>query len=58
MFDETVGHLTALLPDTNLLCVDLNGHGKTIAGRKTFTLWDQGDDVIALMVRWWLHCVF
>jgi 3-oxoadipate enol-lactonase len=50
MFAETVVHLQALLPETNLLCVDLNGHGKTTAGRKCFTLWDQGDDVVALMV--------
>jgi len=50
MFDETVGHLLALLPDKNLLCIDLNGHGKTTTGRKNFTLWDQGDDVVALMV--------
>ena len=49
MFDETVDHLSALLPSTNLLCVDLNDHGKTTS-RKTFTLWDQGDDVVALMV--------
>jgi hypothetical protein len=51
MFDETIDHLSQLLPNTNLLCVDLNGHGNTTAGRKTFTLWEQGDDVISLMVH-------
>jgi hypothetical protein len=51
IFEETVGHLSALLPNINLLYVDVNGHGRTTAGRKTFTLWERGDDVIALMVR-------
>lgn len=50
MFDETLGHLSAKLPNTNLLCIDLNGHGRTTMGRKNFTLWDQGEDVVALMV--------
>jgi 3-oxoadipate enol-lactonase len=50
MFDETVAHLSTLIPTANLLCVDLNGHGKTTTCRKKFTLWDQADDVIALMV--------
>jgi hypothetical protein len=50
MLEETVTHLSSLLPNINLLRVDLNGHGKTIAGRKAFTLWDQVEDVIALMV--------
>jgi 3-oxoadipate enol-lactonase len=50
MFEETVAHLLTLLPDTNMLCIDLNGHGQTTTGRKIFTLWDQGDDVVALMV--------
>jgi len=50
MFDETMNPLSTLLPNTNLLCVDLNGHGKTMAGRKKFTLWEQGDDIVALMV--------
>jgi 3-oxoadipate enol-lactonase len=50
MFEETVAHLLALLPDTNMLCVDLNGHCQTTTGRKIFTLWDQGDDAVALMV--------
>ena len=50
MLEETVQYISPLLPNVNLLRVDLNGHGKTVAGRKTFTLWDQGSDVIALMV--------
>ena len=50
MFDETVTHLSSLLPAVNLLRVDLNGQGKISSGRKNFTLWDLADDVIALMV--------
>jgi 3-oxoadipate enol-lactonase len=50
MFEEIVAHLQAFLPEKNMLCIDLNGHGKTTAGRRNFTLWDQGDDVVALMV--------
>lgn len=50
MFDETIDHLRDLLPNTNLICVDLNGHGKTTTGRNTFTLWDQANDVVTLMV--------
>lgn len=50
MFDETTEHLASVLPNTNLLCVDVNGHGKVVGGRKEFTLWDQADDVVALMV--------
>jgi hypothetical protein len=50
MFDETVTHLSSLLPAVNLLRVDLNGHGKITSSRKNFTLWDQADDVITLMV--------
>lgn len=50
MLEETVTRLSSLLPNLNLLRVDLNGHGKTITGRKSFTLWDQAEDVIALMV--------
>lgn len=51
MFDETIKYLSSKLVNTNLLCIDVNGHGKTVAGRKTFTLWDQVDDVVNLMVR-------
>jgi hypothetical protein len=50
MFDETIGHLLGLLPNTNLICIDLNGHGKSSTGRKAFMLWDQGNDVVTLMV--------
>ena len=50
MFDETVAHLSSLLPNVNLLRIDLNGHGKTKAGRMAFTMWDQVEDVVALMV--------
>lgn len=50
MFDETIDHLSPSLPNTNLLRVDLNGHGETRNGRKQFTYWDQAEDVIKLMV--------
>lgn len=50
MFDETIDHLLGLLPNTNLICIDLNGHGKSTMCRKSFTLWDQGNDVVTLMV--------
>ncbi|ORX75805.1 alpha/beta-hydrolase [Basidiobolus meristosporus CBS 931.73] len=49
MFDETIAHLSPALPQTNLICVDLNGHGETRNGRKQFTYWDQADDVVKLM---------
>lgn len=51
MFDETIDHLSAQFPSVNLLSVDLSGHGQTIMTRKRFTLWEQGEDVAALMVR-------
>lgn len=57
MFDETVTHLSSLLPAVNLLLVDLNDHGKITSGRKNFTLWDQADDVIALMVSANSYCL-
>ena len=50
MFDDTLAQLLPLLPETNMLCIDLNGHGGTTKGRRAFSLWDQGDDVVALMV--------
>lgn len=55
MFEETVTHLSSLLPAVNLLRVDLNGYGKITSGLKNFTLWDQANDVIALMVSANLH---
>jgi pimeloyl-ACP methyl ester carboxylesterase len=50
MWEETVQLLAPQLPNANLLRVDLNGHGKTIAGRKEYTLWNQAEDVLALLV--------
>lgn len=50
MFDTTIAQLSSVLPGTNLLRVDLNGHGETRNGRKEFTFWDQADDVVELMV--------
>ncbi|KAH6706318.1 Alpha/Beta hydrolase protein [Leptodontidium sp. MPI-SDFR-AT-0119] len=49
MFEETTEYLSSILSNTNLLCVDVNGHGKTVDGRETFTLWDQADDIVTLM---------
>jgi len=49
IFEETIAHLLPVLPNFNFLGVDVNGHGKTVAGRKTFTLWDQANDVVELM---------
>ena len=51
MFEETIAYLSPILPNTNLLRIDCNGHVKTVAGRKTFNLWDQASDIAALMVR-------
>lgn len=50
MWEETVQLLAPHLSDVNLLRIDLNGHGKTTAGRKEYTLWDQAEDVLALLV--------
>lgn len=50
MFDETIAHLSPALGNVNLIRVDVNGHGQTKNGRDKFTLWDQGDDVVKLMV--------
>ncbi|KAF7159624.1 hypothetical protein CNMCM5623_005004 [Aspergillus felis] len=49
MWEETIQLLAPQLPNVNLLCVDLNGHGKTTAGRKEFTLWNQAEDVLAVL---------
>ncbi|GFF97715.1 putative esterase YtxM [Aspergillus udagawae] len=49
MWEETVQLLAPQLPNVNLLRIDLNGHGKTTAGRKEFTLWNQAEDALALL---------
>ena len=49
-FDETIKAISPVLSNVNFLCIDVNGHGKTVADRETFTLWDQATDVVALMV--------
>ncbi|KAI9879512.1 MAG: hypothetical protein M1830_008304 [Pleopsidium flavum] len=49
MYDETITQLAPLLPQINLMRVDMNRHGKTTEGRKTFTLWEQADDLVALL---------
>jgi pimeloyl-ACP methyl ester carboxylesterase len=50
MWVDQIDYLKPAFSNTNLLLVDLNGHGKTRNGRKTFTLYDQVDDIVALMV--------
>ncbi|KAL5363158.1 Alpha/Beta hydrolase protein [Aspergillus floccosus] len=49
MWEETVQLLAPHLSDVNLLRIDLNGHGKTTAGRREYTLWNQAEDVHALL---------
>ncbi|KAL2844171.1 putative alpha/beta hydrolase [Aspergillus pseudoustus] len=49
MWEETTQALAPDLSDTNLVRVDLHGHGKTINGRKEYTLWDQAQDVLSLV---------
>ncbi|GFF32109.1 putative esterase YtxM [Aspergillus udagawae] len=49
MWEETVQLLAPQLPNVNLLRIDLNGHGKTTAGRNEYTLWNQAEDVLALL---------
>ncbi|RHZ51860.1 hypothetical protein CDV55_103189 [Aspergillus turcosus] len=49
MWEETVQLLAPQLTNVNLLRIDLNGHGKTTAGRKEYTLWNQAEDVLALL---------
>jgi hypothetical protein len=50
MWIDQVSDLAVKYPDTNFLLIDINGHGRTIAGRKQYTLYDQCDDIVALMV--------
>lgn len=57
MFDDTITHLSSQLQDTNLVCVDLHGHGKTVNSKERFTYCDQADDVAHLMVCIYnIHC--
>ncbi|KAL3461159.1 putative alpha/beta hydrolase [Aspergillus heterothallicus] len=49
MWEETTRSLAIDLPTTNLIRIDLNGHGKTTNGRKEYTLWDQAHDVLSLI---------
>ncbi|KAI8801831.1 putative alpha/beta hydrolase [Cladochytrium replicatum] len=50
MFDETISHIAPQLGDKfNLVQIDMNGHGKTVEGRKEFDLWDQARDLISFM---------
>ncbi|KAL2869530.1 alpha/beta fold hydrolase [Aspergillus lucknowensis] len=49
MWEETVQILAPRLSDVNLLRIDLNGHGKTTAGRKEYTLWNQAEDVLVVL---------
>jgi len=47
---DQMTYLAPKFPDTNLLLIDVNGHGKTTEVRKTFNLYDQCHDIAALMV--------
>jgi len=49
MWVDQIAYLAPKFPETNLLLIDVNGHGKTTEGRKHFTLYDQCDDIAALM---------
>lgn len=50
MWVDQIAYLEDEFPNVNLLCIDVNGHGKTTNGRKIFTLYDQCDDIAALIV--------
>lgn len=50
MWIDQVADLTVKYPNTNFLLIDVNGHGRTTTGRKQYTLYNQSDDIIALMV--------
>ena len=54
MWIDQIAYLKDKFPDANLLQIDVNGHGKTTTGRKHYTLYDQGDDITALMVMSYL----
>ncbi|CEL08508.1 hypothetical protein ASPCAL11657 [Aspergillus calidoustus] len=49
MWEETTQSLSDDLSNTNLVRVDLNGHGRTTEGRKEYTLWDQAQNVLDLI---------
>ena len=51
MWVDQIDYLKVVFPSTNLLLIDCNGHGKTTEGRKHFALYDQGADIVELMVR-------
>jgi hypothetical protein len=50
IWTDQIAYLKSSFPNTNLLLIDVNAHGKTTHGRKTFTLYDQYDDIASLMV--------
>ena len=58
MWVDQIAYLIPKFPNTNLLLIDVNGHGKTTEGRKNFNLYDQCDDIAALMVPRTLLVVF
>ena len=49
MWVDQIAYLKEKFPGVNLVCVDVNGHGKTTNGRTSFTLYDQCDDIVGLM---------
>jgi hypothetical protein len=50
MWVDQIAYLKNIFFDVNLLQIDVNGYGKTTHGRKQFTLYDQCDDIVGLMV--------
>jgi pimeloyl-ACP methyl ester carboxylesterase len=50
MWVDQMTYLKENFPRVNLVCIDVNGHGKTTNGRTSFTLYDQCDDIVGLMV--------
>jgi pimeloyl-ACP methyl ester carboxylesterase len=52
MWDETIQDIVSGGLDMNLIQIDLNGHGQTTRGRTSFTLWDQAQDILQLLVQY------
>jgi pimeloyl-ACP methyl ester carboxylesterase len=50
MWTDQIDYFSKALPNTNLLLIDVNSHGRTTQGREKFTLYDQAEDIISLLV--------
>ena len=55
MWVDQIAYLSKTFPNVNLLQIDVNGHGNTTNGRKYFTLYDQANDIISLLVSYPHH---